>query len=224
MMGLTWYQITELGNINVLGPVGLIIAIWLLCERRWRLAFDWCVLYGSGLFVVALTKFAFIGWGIGSQALDYTGLSGHAMRATMVMPCLAYLLFYRARPSLKWLFTLLGLLLGGMVAYSRIQVHAHSWADIIGGSLFGLALAAWFLYRVGHAQQFSYNFWLASVSLFGFISMPYAPPTRTHFFMTQLTLQITGHPRPFVREGWRYDPYYCVEPEPGRTTFCNHYP
>lgn len=217
-----WYQLTVLGGINVLGPIGLVMALWLCCEKRWRLALDWCLLYGGGIFIVIFSKFLFIGWGIGSQSLDFTGLSGHAMRAAAVFPAMGWLLFYGSRwrnPA-----ALVGLIVAGLVAVSRVQVHAHSWSEALSGAAFGLLVAWLFMQRVGVQQSFRYNRWLALVSLAGLISTPYTPHTPTQYYLIRLTLQITGHPRPFVREGWRYDPYHCVEPEPGRTTFCTHYP
>ncbi|MEN9866405.1 MAG: hypothetical protein RL748_1995, partial [Pseudomonadota bacterium] len=119
---------------------------------------------------------------------------------------------------------MLGVLLALLVAVSRVQVHAHSWCEALSGAAFGLLIAAWFIQRVGAQQSFRYNRWLASVSLLGLISTPYTPHTPTQYYLIRLTLQITGHPRPFVREGWRYDPYFCIEPEPGRSRRCMQYP
>ncbi|MDP9108232.1 MAG: membrane-associated phospholipid phosphatase, partial [Pseudomonadota bacterium] len=76
----------------VTGPAALAILAWLLAGRLWRLAATWIMLFGVGMLLVVASKIAFIGWGIGSQSLDFTGLSGHAMRACAVMPVLAYLI------------------------------------------------------------------------------------------------------------------------------------
>jgi hypothetical protein len=72
-------------------PAALIITIWLLTGRLWHLAALWCLLFGIAMLAVVATKIAFLGWGIGSEALDFTGISGHAARATAIFPVLFYL-------------------------------------------------------------------------------------------------------------------------------------
>jgi membrane-associated phospholipid phosphatase len=208
---MLWYKITEIGGINLLGPLALMIAVWLLLERRWRLAWIWCWLYGGGMTLVLATKVAFIGWGYGIQTLDFTGLSGHSMRAMCSLPVLGWLLFYRAGNLWRNLAGVLGLVAGGLISYSRLVVNAHSVSEVLAGGALGLGLAAWFVVLVGERQRFAWNHWLAMVSLLGFVSSPYVPSAPTHSLLVRLTLQLTGHPRPFVREGWRYDPYYSSQ-------------
>jgi membrane-associated phospholipid phosphatase len=221
---LSWYLITEAGGMQVLGTLGLVLAIWLCCERQWRLALNWVWGYGGVMALVVASKLLFIGWGFGSRALDFTGFSGHAMRATACGPVLAYLLFYHAPPRWRTLATMGGVLIGGLISYSRLMVHAHSLSEVLSGGALGLALAAWFLLKVGQAQRFRFNLALILVGLLGLLIVRHSEPMPTHSLMVNLTLKLTGHARPFVREGWRYDPYYCIEPKPGVTTLCRHYP
>ena len=221
---INWHLLTDIGNIVITGALALIMALWLLLEGRWKLAWQWCLCFGGGMFVVLLTKFAFIGWGIGSRTLDFTGLSGHAMRAMCALPVLGFLLFYHAPARLRTAATLAMLLLGGMISYSRLMVHAHSVSEVLSGGALGLLLAGIFLRYLGQEQRFRFNQALVLVSLLGLLLTHRAAPVPTHNLLIKLTLKITQHPRPFTRLGWRYDPYYCVEPEPGKTTFCRHYP
>lgn len=221
---MVWNLITEIGGIVVLGALALIITMWLLVEQRWALARDWCLLFGGGLLVVLLTKFVFVGWGIGSELLDFTGLSGHSMRAMCALPVLGFLLFYHARPALRQSAVVTLALFGALISYSRLEVHAHSLSEVLSGGGFGLWLAAVFMRRVGEKQQFRFNLSLATVSLLGMLITPHAGPVATQNMLIELTLKITGHPRPFTRAGWRFDPYYCIEPQPGKTRFCSHYP
>lgn len=221
---INWNLLTEIGNIVVTGALALIIAVWFLLEARWKLAWEWCLVFGGGMFVVLLTKFAFVGWGIGSETLDFTGLSGHAMRAMCGLPVLGFLLFYHAHSRLRQLALLAMLLLAGLISYSRLVVHAHSVSEVLSGAGFGLLLGAVFMRRVGLAQRFRFNQALVLVSLLGLLLSHRAAPVATQNMLIELTLKITHHPRPFTRLGWHFDPYYCVEPEPGKTTFCRHYP
>lgn len=219
-----WNLITEAGGMQVLGTLGIVLTIWLCCERQWRLAWQWFVGYGAVLGLVVVSKVLFIGWGIGSRTLDFTGFSGHAMRACAAGPVLAFLLFYHAPPRWRSTATLAGLLVGGLIAYSRLVVKAHSLSEVLSGAALGFALAAWFLARVGTGQVFRFNLALVLVGLSGLLIIRHSEPVPTHSLMVNVTLKITGHARPFVRQGWRYDPYYCIEPKPGVTTLCRHYP
>lgn len=219
-----WHLVTEIGNIVLTGVLALILTLWLLLEGRVALARDWCLLFGGGLFIVLVTKFVFVGWGIGSQWLDFTGLSGHAMRAMCALPVLGFLLFYHARPFVRTSAVAAMLALGLVISWSRLVVHAHSPSEVLSGGGFGLLLAALFMQRVGLAQRFRFNHGLVAVGLLGLMISPGSTPMATQNKLIQITLAITGHPRPFTRLGWRYDPYYCIEPKPGKTTFCQHYP
>ncbi len=222
--GVIWHLITEAGGVQVLGTLGIVLALWLCFERQWRLAWQWCLGYGAVMALVIASKVLFIGWGIGSSALDFTGFSGHAMRACAAGPVLAFLLFYHAPPRWRNAATVVGLLLGCLISYSRLVVKAHSVSEVLSGAALGLALAAWFLARVGTKQAFRFNLILIVVGLSGLLIMRHSEPLPTHGLMVKMTLKLTGHARPFVRQGWRYDPYFCIEPKPGQTTLCRHYP
>src|SRR4051812_17523224 len=96
---LTWLHITRLGDFTLMSLTAFAIAAWLFAGGEKRAALWWSVLFGAGTGVVIVTKMAFIGWGIGIRSLDFTGFSGHAMRAAAVMPVLFYLALQKA-PSL----------------------------------------------------------------------------------------------------------------------------
>ncbi|MFC6518687.1 hypothetical protein ACFQAT_01865 [Undibacterium arcticum] len=81
-------KITSVGGITVMAPAAIAITVWLVVERSWRVALWWCLLFAAGMGLVVATKIAFIGWGIGIRSLDFTGFSGHSMRATAVIPVL----------------------------------------------------------------------------------------------------------------------------------------
>src|SRR5438445_2386701 len=109
---LIWMTITKLADTTVMVPVAAACAAWLVCGRAWRMALWWCLLFTMGLALVAATKIAFVGWGIGIRSLDFTGFSGHAMRASAVMPVLFYLLLQKAPPFARTSGVLLGIVFG----------------------------------------------------------------------------------------------------------------
>src|SRR5712692_9155992 len=95
---ISWMKITGFGGTAVMMPAAAVIVAWLLAGRAWRMALWWCLLFSFGIGIVVATKLAFIGWGIGVRSLDFTGISGHSMRATAVIPVMLYLLLLKARP------------------------------------------------------------------------------------------------------------------------------
>src|SRR5215217_2554483 len=98
MMMLLWMALSALGSMSVTGPLCIAVAVWLLAGRTWRLSLSWCMLFGIGLLLVAITKIAYYGWGIGIPQWKFAGLSGHAMRACAVYPVVLYLMFLKAGP------------------------------------------------------------------------------------------------------------------------------
>ncbi|MEB0165436.1 phosphatase PAP2 family protein, partial [Glaciimonas sp. CA11.2] len=124
-------SITRLADTTVMLPLAAACTVWLACGRAWRMAFWWCLLFALGLTLVAATKIAFIGWGIGIQALDFTGFSGHAMRTTAVMPVLFYLLLQKSSPTVRTLGVVLGIALGVLIGISRLAVQVHSVSEVV---------------------------------------------------------------------------------------------
>jgi hypothetical protein len=79
-------QIIDIGHTAVMLPMAGAIAAWLIAGRAWKIALCWCVMFGAGLSLVALSKIAYLGWELGVPSLDFKALSGHAFRATAVIP------------------------------------------------------------------------------------------------------------------------------------------
>jgi hypothetical protein len=90
----SWTVVTRLGEAQILLPALVSVSAWL----AWRVAAPrtaawWLGLTAVAALVTTATKLAFIGWGLGSAPLDFTGLSGHAMFAAAVLPLLAFAAF-----------------------------------------------------------------------------------------------------------------------------------
>lgn len=136
-----WPTITEFGNSTWLLPAALVLALWLLSARAWRLAALWSLCFGTAVLLVLASKLAFLGWGLGLAALDFTGISGHAMVATSVCTMAAWLATASRSRSTRWLAIGGGLALGGLVGLSRLVLQVHSVAEVVAGCALG-ALAA----------------------------------------------------------------------------------
>lgn len=199
-----WNGISFAADMSLMGPAGVAIALWLLVSRQWRLVLSWSLWYGGGLLLVVLSKLAFIGWGVGSSALDFTGFSGHAMRAGAVFPVLMYVILQRASQRWRHAGVLLGVGFALLVAISRVMVHAHSVSEAVSGCVLGLAMAFGFIWTARGAVHFAISraLVLASMAVMVLLSFK-AEPMPTEQWLQKLALALSGHERVFTRLDWK---------------------
>ncbi len=199
-----WNAISFTADMAVLGPAAVAIAIWLLVSKQWRLVLSWSLWYGGGLLLVVLSKLAFIGWGMGSAALDFTGFSGHAMRAGAVFPVLMYVVLQRAPRQWRHAGVLLGVACAVLVAIARVVVHAHSVSEAVSGCVLGLAMAFGFMWQARGVVNFvvSHALALASLALMVLITFK-AEPMPTEDWLQKIALKLSGHERIFSRADWQ---------------------
>lgn len=199
-----WNAISFTADMSMLGPAGVAIAVWLLVSRQWRLVLGWSLWYGGGMLLVVLSKLAFIGWGLGSAALDFTGVSGHAMRAGAVFPVLMYVVLQRAPRSWCHAGVLLGVAYAVLVAISRVVVQAHSVSEAASGCLLGLAMAFGFMWQARGAVNFAVSHALALASLGLMVLITFkAEPMPTEDWLQKIALRLSGHERVFSRADWK---------------------
>lgn len=196
--------ITRLGGIVATAPVAFAIAALLVLEGERRLALWWSLLFAAGLGVVVATKMAFIGWGMGIRPLDFTGISGHAMRAMAVTPVLAYLLLQNTPSYVRISGMLAGIAFGAIIGISRVVLHAHSVSEVVAGWLLGAIVAIGFIRLSGPLQK---NLFTPTRIAFGMTAMLavalYAKPAPTQHWLTEASLYLSGRDKPFVRTGWK---------------------
>lgn len=200
--------LTTFGQAEILLPLTLAISLWLLAGRQREYGRRWLAGLRLAGLLTLLSKIAFIGWGIGSATLDFTGFSGHAMLSAATYPLLFPLLFTNSgrRPlsandqrACRWLAIGAGYALAGGVAVSRVAIGAHSPAESLTGFALGAAVSASVLWQPWH--------WSGNASrpaqallLLALLLMPgVAPASRSHQWITALTLQLSDHTRPFTR-------------------------
>src|SRR4051794_23703439 len=130
--GAAWALFSRLGEAQILLPAMAAALLWLLRTPRTRpLAAAWLLATALAAAVTTLSKVAFIGWAIGYAPLDYTGISGHAMFSSAVLPVLARIAAGRAPRPWPWLAIGAGLLLAAAIAVSRLPLHAHSPFEVV---------------------------------------------------------------------------------------------
>lgn len=218
-----WHAVTRLGEAQILLPACLAGLAWLALLARSRPAIEsgtiggrvggaavarstlageaardtawrWALGLLLGTAVVTASKVAFIGYGIGSATLDFTGFSGHSMYATAVLPVLAALVAGRAGAAC-------GFAVAGLVMVSRVVLHAHSWSEVAGGAMIGTPIASVALGRMlAPRALLRAPSWLPLLLAAWLTLLPWrAPPSRTHDWVIQLSLQLSGRPFPYTR-------------------------
>jgi membrane-associated phospholipid phosphatase len=216
-----WLHLSALGGLNVTSLLALAVAAWLVGARCWRLALAWCLLFGGAVLIAAASQMAFLGWGIGLRALEFTGFSGHATRAAAVFPVALFLLLERrgfrrddrrleTRPGAQdrragaWLpaAVLAGALLAAAVGVARVKVGAHSPSEAAAGCLLGLTCAFLFIARTRAAVDRSPQPLLLGL-LAATVLLPRADPVNSHQWLTAAALKLSGSDRVWLRDGWQ---------------------
>jgi membrane-associated phospholipid phosphatase len=195
-----WHLVTRLGEAEILLPVAALTAAALsLRSQQRRLAVAWMLVLAVAATITTASKLAFIGWGIGWAAINFTGFSGHTMFASAVYPMLLVvwwtgIMQRGARGAL-----LLGCALALLVGVSRIAVGAHSWSEVVAGWMLGgcasLVLFAW----CDTATLVLRPMVPAILLVWLGIMAANLPASQTHSAVTALALKLSGHSMPYTR-------------------------
>jgi membrane-associated phospholipid phosphatase len=197
-----WSRITVLGDVIVTLPAAAAIVIWLCSGQAWRVTAWWIGLFGTGMAIVVATKIAFIGWGVGISSVDFTGISGHAMRASAVLPVLGYLITQNASARAQRAGILSGFAFGVLITVSRVMVGAHSTSEAVTGEILGSLVAFAFIAIAGQMVTPAVNRWLVGASAAGLVWMSSGEPAPTQELLTEFALVLSGHEYPFTRADW----------------------
>jgi membrane-associated phospholipid phosphatase len=194
-----WHFASRLGEMQLMLPIAFALIAWLFWAGEGRRAALWLAMVGLAVGITVASKIAFIGWGIGSARLDFTGFSGHAMHAAAVMPLLAGSI---AAGSSRWVrlgAVTFALALAMLVAISRIKLGAHSPSEVLLGYLLG-GLASSLALGLGHPPHAHPQRWLvASVFAALLLNSSVIPSLPTHDVVTRVALQLSGRDKPYTR-------------------------
>jgi membrane-associated phospholipid phosphatase len=205
-MMLLWKALSALGGVTVTGPLAIAVALWLLAGRTWRLSLAWCLLFCAGMALVVLTKIAYYGWGIGIPEWQFAGLSGHAMRATAVYPVVFYLAVRHAGTIARHAALAVGVLLSGLIAYSRLPVHAHTLSEVVLGGAVGYGAALAFIVTARSEQPAVVGRVLATLCMPVVFVMPFTKPAPAEKWVKQVAVYFSG--KDPVERAWRNGPGY----------------
>ena len=199
-----WPLVSRLGEAQILLPAALAFALWFVRRGDARpLVRWWLMLLGVAIAVTTVSKVAFLGYGIGSVALDFTGVSGHAMFASAVYPLLAAALVASRPPRWQAAAVVTGFALALLIGVSRLAVGAHSWSEVLAGLALGGAASATAL-ALAHTPHTRAP-WLLPIGLAMWLSVTpaHAPPSQTHSMVTRLALALSGRSEPYTRRDMR---------------------
>jgi membrane-associated phospholipid phosphatase len=197
--------LTDFGDSAILFPIGSLLLIWLISEGRRRAALTWFATFGSALFLVAATKIAFLGWGIGIPAVDFTGLSGHSAESCAVLPVVAWLIVGTRPAWLPRAAALAGVVAGSAIGASRVFLEVHSISEVILGCTVGLAVSAATLYVLAlEKPQRRLPLQILAAASGMLLIVLHGERVPTTDWLTRVALFLSGHEVPYAREHWHH--------------------
>ncbi len=195
-----WHLLTRLGEAEILLPVTLIAVVMLLRRAEGRpLAAWWTALLMAAVLLTTATKVAFIGWGVGSAALNFTGSSGHAMFAGAVYPVLFTTLASSGSRRVRTWAIAAGFLLALMIGISRVVIGVHSESEVVAGLFLGGAVSALTFSQVKMPLASVSPLTLVALAAWMSFTPAPGPVSPTHALVTRLALKLSGHTQPYTR-------------------------
>lgn len=133
--------LTEFGNLAVLLPVTMLLAVWLSWKQSAVMAFWWlaAVVFCTGLTAVLKVYFY-----VCPPAPDLHSPSGHTGFSTLVYGALALVLAARNRGWQRGLVLAAGAIVIVAIGLSRIALGAHTVAEVLFGFAVGGVSLAFF--------------------------------------------------------------------------------
>lgn len=195
-----WLMITHLGAAGNVLPLLLIgaLALW-QCEQRKALR-HWLLAFGLAALLTLSSKMLFLGWGIGIAAINFTGISGHTLLSTSILPLLCAWLWAPLRTPFNPWGAFCGLLLGVLVAFSLVVIGAHSASEVLLGWLAGSLVSLAALRALGAPKKKPLLASLAAVMLvLGWVGN-FASYLPTHDWEIRLALLFSARDKPYTRD------------------------
>lgn len=190
---ISWAAFTKLADTNFTMPLAGLLAAWLAGARAWKPLMLWCLLFGFGFLLVVATKLAYIGWNIGIADIHFTGISGHAMRATAIAPALIYLLLQKQSARMQATGLIIGIGFGIAIGISRLAIQVHSVSEVVSGCILGAVVSllfAWCIYR-----PIAFDRRLLLIGVFALLPVLALEPAPTESWLERMAIHLTGENR-----------------------------
>ena len=138
-------RLVDIGHSVVMLPVAAAITAHLIAGRASKSAMLWLVMFTAGLTVVAFSKLLFLGWGIEISMLDFQALSGHAFRATAVIPTFFFVVARPISASCGKNAVTLGIAASLVICWLLIYFNFHTISEVLVSAVLGLAVGLGFI-------------------------------------------------------------------------------
>jgi hypothetical protein len=202
---IPWTRIVHLGDLAVMVPAAATIAALLITRHTWRMAIWWCVLFASGIGLVAFSKIAFLAWGTGIREIDFKALSGHATLTTAIMPVMFYLMLRHADASARVAGIVAGTACGVSMAVLLVWLKEHSAAEVVAGCVLGAVVSLAFLDRLRARQPLYLNWWAIPLGILFFLYIRYAEPVSPGVWLIRTALLLSGRNQLYSWTTWELD-------------------
>lgn len=195
-----WRVVTHLGSAGLVVPILAVALLGLWQSGQRRAVRVWLSWLGLAVIATLASKLLFLGWGIGVAALNFTGISGHAVLATSVLPVFFSWVMASASQRFSVAGALVGLGLSAGVGLSRLVLGMHSASEVVSAWAIGLMVGALTLnsLEVLHRRSwFSSSSPLILLLALNTTTSNYLP---THAWEVRLALLLSGHNHPHHRQ------------------------
>ncbi len=199
---LSLVGLTDFGDSAAMLPAAVLIALWLALGRAWLRMALWCLGFAVLSALVAISKIAFLGWGIGSEALDFTGVSGHAAFAVAILSVGAALSLADRGRRVRWVGTALGAAIGIAIGLSRLVLHVHSPSEVAAGAILGAVLAAIYIWSATYADPAKLRPATLGIVLVLTLATIHGQRAPTQSFLTRVALALSGQTVPHDHADW----------------------
>lgn len=180
-------------------PCLLVTAVWLIAIGDRRTALIWLGWLMAAILTTLTTKIAFLGWGIGIDSLDFTGVSGHTLLATSVWPVLLSRVIFRQGSDPHIGMALVGYTLALLVAISRLALAVHSPSEVAAGFVLGSLVSASVVFGVPPTPHLRPGLLSLALALWLIAAPIEMPRSRAHGLVIQTALYLSKHAQPHQR-------------------------
>jgi hypothetical protein len=208
---MSWMQVIDIGHTAVMVPMAGAIAAWLISGRAWKLASCWCLIFAAGLGLVALSKIAFLGWGLSVPPLGFKALSGHAWRTAAVLPVLFFVLLQGAPDNWRKRGFAFGVVLSIGLGALLIMFRFHTTSEVLASLVLGVAAGRVFVRLSATLPAPSGNRQAVAMSLLTFFIICSLKPSAINHRLVDVALYFSGRDQPYR---WTGDSVPCAARQP----------
>ncbi|MFT4256226.1 MAG: phosphatase PAP2 family protein [Pseudoxanthomonas sp.] len=200
-----------MGDALLVGPAVLLAVVLLSLQDRaaMRPALAWLACFAAACALVAASKIAFYGWGIGVRAWNLTCFSGHTVLALGAWPVLLALLVPPRHRRGRAAMAVAGIALGLLVGASRVALHAHPPAEVLVGVVPGGLAAAVGLHGLRRRDLAAGKALLLGAGLallLAWGSQRLLPRLPTEQWFQRVAVELSGREKPHARPRWLQSP------------------